>query len=150
MVCLQFLLCSLSNGLFFPKRKIKDQVFEFAKKQLTERKKDNNVHFFEDLLTWVNQALERSSGKSLIESIQQNYTAALVDEFQDTDSIQYGIFSKLFPRKKRILFMIGDPKHAIYGFRGADVFSYFTAARDAENKYTLTKNWRSNPSDAVP
>jgi len=118
---------------------------DFAKSALAEKKKDTHIHFFEDLLTLVKQALEGPNGPVVADAIRQHYSAALVDEFQDTDSIQYHIFSKLFSHENRSLFMIGDPKQAIYGFRGADIFSYLTASRNAEKKYTLTKNWRSSP-----
>jgi len=118
--------------------------FEFINKAMIEQKKINNVHFFEDLLVSVKQALEGDDGNRLVQTIRQRYKVALVDEFQDTDSIQYDILSKLFSSDKQMLFMIGDPKQAIYGFRGADIFSYFKAVRQAENKYTLKKNWRSN------
>ncbi|MCK7514489.1 MAG: UvrD-helicase domain-containing protein [Desulfobacterales bacterium] len=61
-----------------------------------------------------------------------SYRAVLVDEFQDTDELQYADFlAAVFGTRRRLLFMIGDPKQAIYGFRGADIFSYLRAARSA-------------------
>jgi exodeoxyribonuclease V beta subunit len=75
------------------------------------------------------------------------YRAALIDEFQDTDPVQYDIFRKIYASTDRPLFLIGDPKQAIYSFRGADIFAYMQAARDVppEKRFTLTGNWRSSP-----
>ena len=73
---------------------------------------------------------------------------ALIDEFQDTDPLQYQIFRSLyFDQADCGLFLIGDPKQAIYAFRGADIFTYMRARRDAARsgaQYTLGTNWRSS------
>ncbi|MDQ7032482.1 MAG: UvrD-helicase domain-containing protein, partial [Desulfonauticus sp.] len=122
---------------------LKVEFFKFAKSELLKRKRDKNIQFFDDLLIKVKEALEGKGGKELEEAIRKRYKAALVDEFQDTDPIQYEIFKRIFSPQESILFMIGDPKQAIYSFRGADIFSYMRAARNAEFKYTLTENWRS-------
>ncbi len=124
---------------------IKSEFFKFAKNELTEKKEAANINFFDDLLIKVNNAVKGEGGDSLAKAIRQKYQAALVDEFQDTDLIQYEIFSKLFSPKDKTIFMIGDPKQAIYGFRGADIFSYIKASEDADNRFTLKKNWRSDP-----
>ncbi len=124
---------------------LKTQYLKYAQEQLVIRKKNSNTQFFDDLLFKVKNALEGKEGNTLVRVIQQKYKAALVDEFQDTDSIQYKIFSRCFDSKQSSLFMIGDPKQAIYGFRGADIFSYLKAARNMEHNYTLTENWRSTP-----
>ena len=76
-------------------------------------------------------------------AIRERFKAALVDEFQDTDPVQYSIFQKIYGGKKMPVFFVGDPKQAIYGFRGADVFTYIAAAAAAPNQFTLGKNWRS-------
>jgi exodeoxyribonuclease V beta subunit len=124
---------------------LKTRMFHFAGIELGKRKRQENVNFFYDLLVTVNQALEQPHGNRLSHAIRNRFKAALVDEFQDTDALQYNIFSKLFTQKDTILFMIGDPKQAIYGFRGADIFSYLKAVRNTEKRYTLTTNWRSDP-----
>jgi exodeoxyribonuclease V beta subunit len=124
---------------------LKIQLFPFANTELAERKQRKNIHYFDDLLILVKNALDAKDGNLLAESVRKKFKAALVDEFQDTDDIQYDIFTKLFAIKDHLLFMIGDPKQAIYGFRGADIFSYMKAARDVASKFTLTKNWRSDP-----
>jgi exodeoxyribonuclease V beta subunit len=122
---------------------LKVEFFKFAKSELSERKRVENIQFFDDLLITVKEALESKGGKELEKAIRKRYKAALVDEFQDTDPVQYEIFKRIFSPQDSMLFMIGDPKQAIYSFRGADIFSYMKAAGSAEFKYTLTENWRS-------
>ena len=124
---------------------LKSRLFAYASSELKERKSQKNIQFFDDLLVLVKQALAAQKGNPLAAAIRQRYKAALVDEFQDTDSVQYAIFSRLFAAKDSLLFMIGDPKQAIYSFRGADIFSYIQASRQAQAKFTLTDNWRSEP-----
>lgn len=124
---------------------LKIECFKFAETELAAKKKNTNIQFFDDLLLMVKKALESKGGNALAGAIRDQYKAALVDEFQDTDAVQYDIFSKLFSSKQSTLFMIGDPKQSIYSFRGADIFSYMQAARHADSKYTLIENWRSKP-----
>lgn len=122
---------------------LKAEFFRFAAEKLALRKKESNIQFFNDLLSKVADTLAEPSGNALTASIRRQYKAALVDEFQDTDPIQYRIFFHLFSSNDQALYMIGDPKQAIYGFRGADVFTYMQASRKTPQKYTLTKNWRA-------
>ncbi len=124
---------------------VKTRLFDFAAAELPQRKKERNVQSFDDLLVAVKNALAAPGGHLLAQAVRDKYRAALVDEFQDTDSIQYEILTRLFSHRNGLLFMIGDPKQAIYGFRGADIFSYMKAARQADEKFTLTANWRSRP-----
>jgi len=124
---------------------LKTMFFKFAGQQLSAVKKQRNIMLYDDLLTTVKDALESEKGNILAETLRNKYRAGLVDEFQDTDTVQYAIFSRIFHSKKTMLFMIGDPKQSIYGFRGADIFSYMKAAQNADSKFTLIKNWRSDP-----
>jgi len=124
---------------------LKTQLFDFARSELFKRKARKNAYYFDDLLLIAKTALQSDRGKHLAEAIRNKYKAALVDEFQDTDDTQYEIFSRLFSTKDNLLFFIGDPKQAIYGFRGADIFSYLKAAENVASRYTLTTNWRSSP-----
>jgi len=103
------------------------------------------VLYFDDLLLNVYTTLLSSSGNLFAGSIRKKYSAALIDEFQDTDPVQYKIFSKLFIHKETCLFLIGDPKQAIYSFRNADLFAYLKAAEKAGKPFTLDTNWRSEP-----
>lgn len=129
---------------------MKLQYADYLKTDLARRKQAVNVQSFDDLLTAVHNALASDPGSPLARAIRNKFDAALIDEFQDTDPIQYGIFKTAFNRPGGRLFLIGDPKQAIYGFRGADVFAYLQAAAEipAEQTYTLTENWRS-ASDLV-
>jgi exodeoxyribonuclease V beta subunit len=98
---------------------------------------------FDDILRRLRDAICREGTDGhLAASIRRRYAAALIDEFQDTDPFQFPIFSTAFAG--RPLFLIGDPKQAIYGFRGADIFAYMKAAEEADSRYTLRSNWRSS------
>ena len=95
------------------------------------------------MLTRFVDALSGEGGEALCRTIRERFKAALVDEFQDTDPVQYSIFQKIYDGKKMPVFFVGDPKQSIYGFRGADVFTYVDAAQTVPNQFTLGKNWRS-------
>ncbi len=100
---------------------------------------------FSDLLQCLYQALQAKDGR-LAAAIRQQFPVALVDEFQDTDPWQYGALSKIYgesPDPDTGLVMIGDPKQAIYSFRGADLATYLTARHQAAAIYTLSGNYRS-------
>jgi exodeoxyribonuclease V beta subunit len=122
--------------------------FAWARQELKRRKVKRNVLSFDDLLTRFDEALSGEGGEALARAIRSRFKAALVDEFQDTDPVQYSIFRKIYGGQNSPVFFVGDPKQAIYGFRGADVFTYIGAAEAAPNQFTLGKNWRST-SDLV-
>ncbi len=124
---------------------LKGAFLREARAALVEKKRRHNRMFYEDLLLSVRDALQarRPGSDGLIRAVRRRFKAALVDEFQDTDAVQYEIFSRLFDRPPAILFLIGDPKQSIYGFRGADIFSYMAAAEQAATRCTLSENWRS-------
>src|SRR5882724_8591247 len=122
---------------------LQSEICEWSRNELRRRKTDRGVQSFEDMLTRLDEALRGESGKELRKSLRERFTAALVDEFQDTDPVQYSIFSQIYGGSDRSVFFIGDPKQAIYGFRGADVFTYLEAAKVANRRYTLGRNWRS-------
>ena len=126
--------------------RLKVRLIEFARSELARRKQERNVQSFDDLLLQAARAAAAAPATGgLIESVRRKYRAVLVDEFQDTDELQVTIFSRMFADGQRPLFLIGDPKQAIYGFRGADIFSYLKAARNVSATYTLTENWRAVP-----
>ena len=110
---------------------------------------------FDDMLTRLDKALQGDNGQRLANVIRQQYPIALIDEFQDTDPVQYRIFSTLYPAHtdgESGCFMIGDPKQSIYSFRGADIYTYLKAHQDTIGRhYTLGTNYRSTTAlvDAV-
>jgi exodeoxyribonuclease V beta subunit len=127
---------------------LKRALCRFVWRELPRRKRAAGVQSFDDLLHDLDRALQRRpGGKELAEAIRGRYAAALIDEFQDTDPVQYRIFSAIYGGTELPLFLIGDPKQAIYGFRGADVFAYLAAATKVrpQARHTMNTNWRSDP-----
>jgi len=112
--------------------------------RLDELKRQRNVLGFDDLLRNMHAAL---ASPELALAARTQYRAALIDEFQDTDGLQYDIFRTLFATGdgENSLFLIGDPKQAIYSFRGADLYTYLAAADSCERGMTLGVNYRSTP-----
>lgn len=114
-----------------------------------EREKQRRAEMgFDDLLERMDQALAGASGPRLSNAIRQQFPLVMIDEFQDTDPVQYRIFDSIYHasenRPESGLLMIGDPKQAIYGFRGADIYTYLKARKDtADRQVTLPKNFRS-------
>lgn len=120
--------------------------------QVCEQAREKGLASFDDLLRLVDEALHQESTASqrLLESIRSQYRYAFVDEYQDTDSVQWRIFKKIFIDHKQLnrLFLVGDPKQSIYRFRGADIFTYLSARETLKQLgeiYELDKNWRSTP-----
>jgi len=119
-----------------------------ARKQVRLVKKRARLFSYDDLLTETNQALQGETGEALAQAVRERFPIALIDEFQDTDPVQYNIFRQLYlDQPESSLIMIGDPKQAIYSFRGSDIFTYMHAREDvgADSIYTLSTNWRSTP-----
>ncbi len=100
---------------------------------------------FDQLLTRLAAALEGPNAERLRTALRRDYRVALIDEFQDTDPLQYDIFRRIFDGHGGVFF-IGDPKQSIYRFRGADLYAYRRAARNSDGAFTLTENWRSEPA----
>ena len=123
---------------------------EYLFLELGKRKKEQAQLYFDDLLTQLDTSLQGHGGKQLAADINKRFPVIMVDEFQDTDPLQYRIFSTIHQtnRQSSGLFLIGDPKQAIYAFRGADIFTYIQARRDTatENRFTMTTNYRSTAS----
>ena len=122
---------------------VKLGALQYVRQELPRRKDELKVLFFDDLLTRLHRTLTGSSGPALAALLRRQYVAALIDEFQDTDPLQYDIFARVFTGPENHLFLIGDPKQAIYGFRGADIFTYLKARQHSNQAYTLKENWRS-------
>ena len=120
---------------------------EYTGRELSRRRRSARSRSYDDLLTMLADALEGPAGENLASTLRTRFPVALIDEFQDTDPIQYAIFRGIWGSGPGGFFLIGDPKQAIYGFRGADVFAYMQARRDSEgHRVSLDRNWRSDPS----
>lgn len=135
------------------------QARDYARQRLAALKRERGLIGFDDMIGGVAQALEGATGERFAERLRAQYRVALLDEFQDTDARQWTIFRRLFghpnehvddlPEQNstpRALFLIGDPKQAIYRFRGGDVFTYLAAAKSADARHSLTVNFRSRPA----
>ncbi|MHA6999722.1 exodeoxyribonuclease V subunit beta [Aeromonas schubertii] len=128
---------------------IDDLVLQRAAREVHRRmgraKREAYQLSFSDLLGDLDRALASPLGERLRDRIRATYRVAMIDEFQDTDPQQYRIFRSLHGgQEETALLMIGDPKQAIYGFRGADIFTYIQARRAVSSHYTLGRNWRSS------
>ncbi|EER56301.1 UvrD/REP helicase [Neisseria flavescens SK114] len=120
-------------------------LLSYINQSIAEQKKSRRERVFDDLLLDVHQALTTNEhGNALAKVAAANWEIALIDEFQDTDPLQYEIFRQIFIEQGCPLFLVGDPKQAIYSFRGADIYAYLQAAQDADRHYTLAVNYRSH------
>jgi len=119
---------------------------DYVRDHLDKAKRRSHQLYFDDLLSRLDQALQAEGGARLAARLREQYPLAMIDEFQDTDAVQYRIFRAIYgvSEEKTALCLIGDPKQAIYGFRGGDIFTYLEAARDATHHYSLDTNWRSS------
>ena len=119
-----------------------------ARRRLARHKQQARVLTFDDQIDRVAAALAGPHGDALVERLRAQYRIALVDEFQDTDPRQWAIFERVFGAgsPEPALFLIGDPKQAIYGFRGGDVETYLAARATAAMAPPLAQNFRSRPS----
>ncbi len=118
----------------------------FMAASIQSAKEQRQAISFDDQIRCLEQAVRQLP--ELSSTLAQRYPVAMVDEFQDTDPQQYEIFKQIYRgRENTALIMIGDPKQAIYSFRGADVFTYQKARSDAgdDRQFTLAENYRSTP-----
>ncbi|WP_369583906.1 UvrD-helicase domain-containing protein, partial [Kingella oralis] len=140
------------------------RIIHYLRAQNEANKKTSPSRQFDDLLLDVYHALspEKPHAQALARALSANWQTALIDEFQDTDPLQYAIFQAAFMHPKRqpenaqpenehqnpktAFYMVGDPKQAIYSFRGADIYAYLAAADTIPpaNRHTLTQNHRSH------
>lgn len=120
-------------------------LIDFADREIASRGAQRRVQCYSDMLSRLAEALDRDRSGALARALGGRLRAALIDEFQDTDPVQYEIFRRIYLGAGLPVFLVGDPKQAIYGFRGADVYAYLRAREDAGAAHTLTTNWRSRP-----
>ncbi|MBT5685181.1 MAG: exodeoxyribonuclease V subunit beta [Gammaproteobacteria bacterium] len=123
------------------------QVYANVSSLMQQHKDTWNKMTVDDLLTSLAAAVNRS-GSSLPDSMANRWPVAMIDEFQDTDNIQNNIFSRVYQGSNNghSLLTIGDPKQAIYSFRGADVYTYINTRRLSNRLHNLDVNWRSSPA----
>ena len=128
-------------------------AFEWISQRFSLLKESSGSLDFDDLLVLLERGLKGPLGANLASRIRAQYPVAMIDEFQDTDPLQFSIFSTLYRNSENCAWiMIGDPKQAIYSFRGADIHTYLEAREDSRDQlYTLGINYRSSESviDAV-
>lgn len=121
-------------------------LLKYLQQELPKEKRRLGVLSFDDLLLNLQQALNNQP--DLASVLNKKYRVALIDEFQDTDPVQYDIFSRIYKHAQgTAMFLVGDPKQAIYRFRGGDIHTYLEAKKDTlkGNCYTIKTNWRSHP-----
>jgi exodeoxyribonuclease V beta subunit len=121
-----------------------------VQKELESQKRTQGLYDFDDMISLVWNALEGPAGPDLLGSLRSRFLYGLIDEFQDTDHWQWQIFQRVFVESsgKNLLYLIGDPKQAIYAFRRADVFTYLQArgvitGKDDSKLVRLRENFRS-------
>lgn len=135
---------------------IRDAVSAISQR-VDKHKLAHRQYSFSDLIRALHDALHApDTGDQLADALYERWPYALVDEFQDTDPLQYASLRRIYldrPREHGTLLLIGDPKQAIYGFRGGDIYAYLAAAKKAgrDRRYTLATNYRSTQAvlDAI-
>jgi exodeoxyribonuclease V beta subunit len=121
------------------------RLVKAVEEEIDARKRAAGILTYDDLLTRLRDTLAHPvRGKAACTRLRERYRVVLVDEFQDTDPVQWEILRRAFAEGGSTLVLIGDPKQAIYAFRGADVFAYLEAADSAGAESTLRVNWRSD------
>lgn len=141
-------LLDFSQNQHSAKSDILRHASHWIAERLESEKQKRSEMGFDDLLNRLDDALHGPRGDQLAATIRRQFPVALIDEFQDTDPVQYRIFDRIYnvagSDHGTCLLMIGDPKQAIYGFRGADIYTYLQARQGVkEQTYTLGKNFRS-------
>ena len=118
----------------------------WGRAELARRRERRGSTSFSGLLEQLDPGDDSAAPSPLLEAVGQRYAAVLVDEFQDTDPIQWRILRRAFGQGEQALVLVGDPKQAIYRFRGGDLDTYRSARRDAAELYALADNRRSTPA----
>ncbi|MBC2639215.1 MULTISPECIES: UvrD-helicase domain-containing protein [unclassified Rhodococcus (in: high G+C Gram-positive bacteria)] len=117
---------------------------EAVRAEVERRKRAVGLRDFDDLPMLLHRVLsDPAHGAAACRRVRERYGVVLVDEFQDTDPLQWDILRRTF-HGNGTLVLVGDPKQAVYAFRGAEVLSYLDAVRSADRHQELTTNWRSD------
>ncbi|MBT3870477.1 MAG: exodeoxyribonuclease V subunit beta [Gammaproteobacteria bacterium] len=141
------LITEVRTGIKTATTNLWHQVYASVSSLMQQHKETWNKMTVDDLLTSLAAAVNRP-GSSLPDSMANRWPIAMIDEFQDTDNIQNSIFSRVYQdgNNGHSLLTIGDPKQAIYSFRGADVYTYINTRRLSSRLHNLDVNWRSSPA----
>jgi len=124
-----------------------DDAAGYLVEEVEKRKNRNQMLSFYDLISKLHREVVINDNHGIQNKLREKYKCVFIDEFQDTDYLQYGLFKKVFVDEgNSIVFFIGDPKQSIYGWRGADLNTYINARNDIEYKYTMKSNFRSTAS----
>lgn len=141
-------LCStrsgLENQLHAHRLLLFKNFLAWAPPAVTQLKQARHRVDFNDLLANLHRVLSGPRGPDLAANLRQRFPAALIDEFQDTDPLQFAIFDTLYGEGNAPVFLVGDPKQAIYSFRQADLHTYLAARKKAHTHYHLDANQRSS------
>jgi exodeoxyribonuclease V beta subunit len=127
-------------------RDVETRLRAFTARAFAARRQASRGLSFNDLLFELDRALaDGDRGAALVARLRERYGAVLIDEFQDTNAVQYRIFRRIFREGGKPFFAFGDPKQAIYRFRGGDVFTYLEATADSSaRRWALDVNYRSD------
>ncbi len=130
------------------RRRLMRRFLDECSADLRRRKRERRQIAFDDILWNAYDALTAGRQPWLGAALHARFPVALIDEFQDTDPLQFAIFERVYNSEDRAgsLFLVGDPKQAIYSFRSADLFTYLMARDRAGARYTLRHNQRSSPA----
>src|SRR5690606_24168774 len=123
-------------------------AIQVAVKNIRLSKEKNSVISFNDMIVKLHEAITGEKNEKLVAALKAKYQAVFIDEFQDTDKLQYEIFNNAFGNEvvtscPTTIFYIGDPKQSIYAWRQADLNTYFKAAQEVDNRYGMNQNFRS-------
>ncbi|WP_397450053.1 exodeoxyribonuclease V subunit beta [Pseudomonas sp. NA-150] len=137
------------DALPTPDAAVIEHAAQWVGARFEEEKRRRAEMGFDDMLLRLDAALKSAGGERLATLIREQFPVALIDEFQDTDPVQYRIFDSIYRLEQSSddtgLFLIGDPKQAIYAFRGADIFTYLRARQATTGRWhTLGTNFRSS------
>ena len=127
-------------------QRVVDELLLAVVTRMDARKRERGTLDYEDMLAWLADALDGPRGKSLAATLRERYRVTLIDEFQDTDELQWKIFRQVFIEggAGNTIYVIGDPKQAIYGFRGADVHAYLEAREQLSKSGATVVHLREN------
>lgn len=136
-------------GVYANQAKVAPLVLEavqWVRAAYKKAKKKQQIMEFDDLVRCLAECVAAPHNEALVKALRVAYPVALVDEFQDTDGHQYAILNRLYEPSSQAtaLFMIGDPKQAIYGFRGGDIHTYLAASQTIDESWHMDTNWRSS------